>query len=68
MLYNPTQPSCALCQNATGPLSGKMICCYRGPVDLQFHCHKYCYDILKRQPKRAPRGSLPDSLEIRKDH
>lgn len=67
MLYNPTEPSCALCQNATGPLLGNMICRYRGPVDQQFHCRRFCYDILKRQPKRAPRGPLPDSLDKRKE-
>ena len=46
-------PSCSYCRHGRlSPDGETALCRKKGVVDKDFHCRRFEYDILKRQPKR----------------
>lgn len=59
MIYSKNiEPSCGICARASEITdSDCLLCTKNGVVMHYYHCRKFQYDPLKRDPKRAP--SLP---------
>lgn len=48
-------PACKNCRYGRKAMDGdKILCTRKGIVEPDFSCRKYCYDPLKRVPKRRP--------------
>ena len=57
-------PSCRFCENAAAIRDGEtMICTKKGVVSADYHCRKYAFDPLKRQPRPRPKLIRMEDVE-----
>ncbi len=49
---------CALCECASPLREDEFLCRHHGVVDGSYSCKKFCYDLLKRKPRKQV--TLPD--------
>lgn len=53
---NHIDPACEVCQHGRRSADGRAVLCARkGVVPLYYHCRKFQYDPLKRDPPRRPK-------------
>lgn len=54
LLGNNIDPKCAYCKFGTLSSDGAHVLCEKkGILDTDYSCKKYCYDPLKREPKKT---------------
>lgn len=62
MLFRKSiEPRCVYCQRGANLENGEVICAKKGVVPEGFHCRRFIYDPLKRQP---PAAAVPDFSKL----
>lgn len=62
---NGIEPACLYCEHGAPTQDGAAILCRKtGVVTPEYHCRRFVYDPLKRQPKRAPPLTRHDPSEF----